>query len=87
MLPKFGCGIHDLVFQANSAALRGVVREKVRDALTLFEPRIDVLDVTVSTVGELGNQLDIGIEYRIRSNNSLNNMVYPFFLSEGTEQQ
>ena len=41
MRPEFGCGIHDLVFQANTAALRGIVQEKVREALTRWEPRID----------------------------------------------
>ena len=47
MLPEFGCGIHDLVFSANTAALRGLVAADVRDALTRWEPRVDVLDVRV----------------------------------------
>src|SRR5690348_14999285 len=49
MLPDFGCGIHDLVFQPNTAALRGQVQVKVRDALLRWEPRIDVLAVQVNT--------------------------------------
>jgi hypothetical protein len=38
MLPEFGCGIHDLVFQVNSAALRGLVQGKPRNYLLI---RID----------------------------------------------
>lgn len=49
MLPTFGCGIHDLVFQPNTVAVRGSVQAEVNDALARWEPRIDVLDVAVST--------------------------------------
>jgi uncharacterized protein len=83
MLTAFGCGIHDLVFEANTAALRGLVREKVREALLRWEPRIDVLDVRVETPPAERNQLLIYIAYRIRATNSLYNLVYPFFLTEG----
>lgn len=83
MLPDFGCGIHDLVFQPNTAALRGLLREKVRDALVRFEPRIDVVDVTVESVPQTANRLSIAIDYRLRVNNAFFNLVYPFFLNEG----
>jgi phage baseplate assembly protein W len=83
MRPAFGCGIHDLVFEANTAALRGMVRDKVREALTRFEPRIDVVDVRVETPAEARNYLLIAIDYRVRANNALFNLVYPFFLDEG----
>ncbi len=84
MRPDFGCGIHELVFEANSAALRGLVREQVRDALTRWEQRITVDDVRVETAPEGRNYLLIRVDYRIRTNNALYNLVYPFFLNEGT---
>jgi phage baseplate assembly protein W len=83
MRPDFGCGIHDLVFEANTAALRGVVQAKVRDALVRWEPRIDVIDVRAETAPDDPAQLLIRIDYRIRANNALFNLVYPFFLTEG----
>jgi phage baseplate assembly protein W len=83
MLPEFGCGIHDLVFEANTAALRGVLQGKVRDALARWEPRIDVLDVRVEAPPEARNYLLIKIDYRVRANNSFYNLVYPFFINEG----
>src|SRR6202023_1717627 len=49
MLPRFGCGIHDLVFATNSPATQANVQHLVKDALTEWEPRIDVLDVNVGT--------------------------------------
>ena len=84
MRPDFGCGVHDLVFQPNSAALRTLVTQRVRESLTRWEPRIDVVDVHAETAEEGRNQLLIRIDYRIRSNNAFHNMVYPFFLNEGT---
>jgi phage baseplate assembly protein W len=83
MLPEFGCGIHDLVFEANTAALRGLVQRKVREALLRYEPRIDVMDVEVEAPLEGRNYLLVRIEYRIRDNNTLFNLVYPFFLNQG----
>ena len=40
MRSDFGCGIHDLVFERNTAATAGKVTQAVRQALTVFEPRI-----------------------------------------------
>jgi phage baseplate assembly protein W len=70
MLPEFGCGIHDLVFAPNTAALHGVVQERVRDALVRWEPRIDLLGVRVETPPEARNYLVLRIDYRIRANNA-----------------
>lgn len=83
MLPEFGCGIHDLVFEANTAALRGLVSQRARDALVRWEPRIDVLDVRVETPPASKNHLLIRVDYRLRRNNAFFNLVYPFFLNEG----
>lgn len=86
MRPEFGCAIYELVGEANTAALRGMVREKVREALIKWEPRIDVQDVRVESPDEQRNRLDIRIDYRIRSNNAFYNIVYPFFFTEGPNQ-
>lgn len=84
MRPDFGCGIHDLVFQANTTALHGTVAERVRTALLTWEPRIDVLDVTVEAPVDATNTLLIRVSYRITANNTIHNLVYPFYLTEGT---
>lgn len=79
MRPDFGCGIHELVFEVNTASTAGRVSQEVRDALLLFEPRIDVLDVGVTPGGD-GEVLLISIEYRVRATNNVFNLVYPFYL-------
>ena len=82
MLPNFGCGIQDYVFSLDNALTRGQIAHEVRVALTRWEPRIDLLDVTIDSTTE-ANMLLIHIDYRLRANNALYNMVYPFFLKEG----
>ena len=83
MLPDFGCGIHELVFQPNTASLRGAVREKVVEAVRRWEPRVDLLDVRVETHAVQRTRLLIHLECRVRANNAFFNLVYPFFLNEG----
>lgn len=84
MLPTFGCGIHDLVFAPNNPTTQTNVTQLVKQALSQGEPRIDVLDVNVSAAPDEANMLLIRVDYRIRSNNAMNNMVYPFYVTEGT---
>jgi phage baseplate assembly protein W len=84
MLPDFGCGVHDLVFAPSNATTRTLVIDEVRTALVQYEPRIDVLEVTAESPPDEANLLLIRISYRIRSNNAIANLVYPFYINEGT---
>jgi uncharacterized protein len=84
MRPRFGCGLHDLVFSLNDASTVGRVKQSVWDALVLWEPRIEVLDVDVEVKGQ-GEVLLINIHYRVRTTNNHFNLVYPFYLEVGTQ--
>jgi len=87
MRPDFGCDIHDFVFDVHDAGTAGAICEAVREALTRWEPRIDVLDVATvpDVVGTLDiaepNRILIEINYQVRSSNSRFNLVYPFYLT------
>lgn len=86
MRPDFGCGISDYVFAPNNATTRGAIAHQVQQALMRWEPRIDLADVRVENDPGQQNLLLIHIDYRIRSNNAFHNLVYPYFLDEGTRQ-
>lgn len=86
MLPSFGCGIQDLVFAPNDQTTWGNLQHLVKDALTRWEARIDVLDVNVSGAPDEQHTLLIRVDYRIRSNNAFGNLVYPFYITEGAGQ-
>ena len=80
MRPDFGCGIHDMVFAVNNAATASAVAGAIRDALAVWEPRVDVLDVYAVPDPAQPSLLLIEINYQVRSTNSRFNLVYPFYL-------
>lgn len=83
MRPDFGAGLRQLVFEPINSATIALVQHQVEDALTLFEPRIDVLSVTVAPHDSLQGVLNIDLTYRIKLTNSEQNLVYPFYLEGG----
>ncbi len=84
MRPDFGCGIHDLVFAPINTATITLVENSVREALTVYEPRIELIQVKASADRAEEGKLLVMIDYRVRSTNSRFNIVYPFYLKEGS---
>jgi phage baseplate assembly protein W len=82
MLPEFGAGLRDFVFEPNSTPTRARIAEMVRRALIDWEPRIDLERVEV-TAGDENNVVLIHIDYVVRATNQFYNRVYPFYLLEG----
>jgi phage baseplate assembly protein W len=85
MLPRFGCGIHGYVFSPNSPSTRASIAEDVRNALTTWEPRIDLTGVAVDGTPDDPARLLVRIDYRVKKTNAFHNLVYPFYLQEGKE--
>ncbi|MCX6581399.1 MAG: GPW/gp25 family protein [Candidatus Aminicenantes bacterium] len=83
MRPDFGCGIHDYVFSVINTDTLTLVEASVREALTVWEPRIELIGVTVSADKASEGKLMINIDYKVRTTNNRFNLVYPFYLSEG----
>jgi phage baseplate assembly protein W len=80
MRPLFGCGIHDYVFAPNEPGTHGLIRHEVLEALRLWEPRIEVSDVTLEVDEENPSVLNVGIDYVLRATNERRNLVFPFYL-------
>ena len=84
MLPTYGCDIWRLVFRAINTTLIGQVEQMIAKAILNWEPRVTVVDLVVSPRPGTVGVLDVEIEYLIRATNSRSNLVYPFYLEEGT---
>jgi phage baseplate assembly protein W len=82
MHTDFGCGIHKYVFEVVNSATLTLIETSVREALTLWEPRIDLTKVEVSAENMKNGYLEIVIEYKVRTTNNRFNLVYPFYLKE-----
>ena len=87
MRPEFGCGVHDLVFDAIDAAMVGRMDTAIREALDRWEPRIEVTEIDFDLSGVGDGRLDITIGYRVRATNGKRNLVYPFYVIPAEENE
>lgn len=79
MMPTFGCGLRRFLMAPNTVMTRTAIARDVTDALTLWEPRIRVTDVTV-TPGEEPELVWIDITWVRLADLRPDNLVHPFYL-------
>ena len=80
MRPTFGCRAWELVFDPNHAATHALMTEYVREALTMWEPRIRVERVDSFRDPKRPEALIVEIRYAIKSTHDKRSIVYPFFV-------
>ena len=80
MRPTFGCRAWELVFDPNHAATHALMTEYVREALTMWEPRITVERVDSFRDPKRPEVLIVEIRYAIKSTHDERSIVYPFFV-------
>lgn len=83
MRPDFGCDIHEFAFASMDRTTCTMVESAVREALVLWEPRIEVEFVKALPDHGMDGKLRIGVTYRIRATNTEFNLVYPFHVRAG----
>jgi phage baseplate assembly protein W len=81
MRPDFGAGLRGLVFEPMSSRLMALIRYRVTQGLTTWEPRITLHEVNVEVTDPALGRLRVEIRYAIRATNTFYNLVYPFYLS------
>jgi phage baseplate assembly protein W len=85
MRSRFGSEVRSMLFEPATSDSAARLADTIRTALAEWEPRIDVLQVLVEPDLAAPTRFVASLAYRIRDNNSVLNMVYPLYLSEGTE--
>ena len=86
MRPTFGAGLNRFLFEPVNPTTMAALQTRVHDSLIDWEPRIDVIEVLVSPSPKSLSTVLIDITYRVRATNSVGNLVYPFYLGEGSSQ-
>jgi uncharacterized protein len=79
MRPTFGCNLKALAFAPNTDATANLARYYVAEGLSRWEPRIELVEVSVRNDNQRAYLL-IEITYRLRSTQDLRTLVYPFYL-------
>jgi phage baseplate assembly protein W len=84
MLPEYGAGLRPMLYENLNNTLIHLMKNKISQAILFYEPRIgtETIDVTHDTSTE--GLVWINIAYTISVSNERANMVYPFYLTEGT---
>lgn len=82
--PTYGCDISELSFESINVTLRTRLEDRIETAILMFEPRINVEEIDFELAQEEGI-IFIHIIYRIKTTNTRTNMVYPYYIKEGTD--
>ena len=85
MRPDFGCGIWDHIFDPITPSTLGAMTHAVREAVTRWEPRIELESVDAEPNPDSPGQVDIDIVYTIPATNDRRNLVFPFYVIPAEE--
>jgi len=83
MTPDFGCDMDIFLFEPLDLDLEQKIEDEIRRAILLYETRISVDGIGFDPDREAGALL-INVDYTIRTTNTRTNIVFPFYLKEGT---
>lgn len=89
MHPEFYCDLSAFIFSSSNAQTQSKIKSSIVQAILTNEHRVDVTmdDIQISPRLQQPQVLDITVNYTVRSSNSRSNIVYPFYLQEGTNVQ
>ena len=82
--PSYGCDLRRYLFETLDEGLVAYIRDLVNNAILYHEPRIRLTDLKLTPKPNEGMLL-IEVAYLIRSTNSRQNFVFPFYKGEGTD--
>ena len=83
MQPGYGCNTEKLLFEPLTTTLKSTMERLVKDAILFYESRIELDRVEIDH-DDLNGVINFHLEYTIRGTNNRINLVYPFYLEEGT---
>lgn len=82
--PEYGCNIRQWTFSRMNLSEKTRIANTIEMAILEGEPRIILESVDVNIKDEREGILWISIDYLVSQTNSRSNMVYPFYIKEGT---
>lgn len=87
MYPDYGCDLNSQVFEEIDRTTLANLSDLISTAITNYEPRIDLDTIDFDASKSNEGMLNVHISYMVRAVNVRNNIVYPFYLLEGTNVQ
>lgn len=81
MRGDFGTRIPDLLFYPGSEQNLRALEREVENAVTRWEARVELLDVTAEQDPSDDNRVVVSISYRVIRSNTRDSVVFPFYLN------
>lgn len=85
MQPEYGCDLSIINFEPVESDLLGMIEGTIQRAILYHEPRIILEDIMITTDKVLDGVVEISLEYTIIKTNRRNNIVFPYYIIEGTD--
>ena len=84
MRPEYGTYLSRLLFAPNDDTTAGLAIHYVRQALSRWEPRVEIVELDAGADPLLPERLNIILRYRVRASLVVATVEYPFDLQAGT---
>lgn len=81
MRARFGTNARRMVFAPGSKAHLKALEESIRDAVRDHEPRVRLVQVTVTPDPQEPERVEIEVGYTVRRSNTRSSVVFPFYLA------
>ncbi len=85
MQPEYGCDLSVLNFESVSNNFNKRVESIIQYAVLHFEARIILGEVSISSESYLDGLIEIKVNYTVRKTNKRSNIVFPYYIIEGTD--
>jgi phage baseplate assembly protein W len=83
--PKYGLDMHEILFEPMSTTMKTFLEDRVKTAILIYEPRINLLSLELDTSAQYEGRISIVMDYEVRATNSRYNLVYPFYTADSNE--
>lgn len=84
MRQDFGCIIHEHLFDRLDTSILDILTFELKQNIGNIEPRIIVDEIAINPVDVNDGRIEINIEYTVITTNVRDNIVFPYYLNEGT---
>tara|TARA_B100001093_G_scaffold514618_1_gene589045 strand:+ start:12810 stop:13223 length:414 start_codon:yes stop_codon:yes gene_type:complete len=84
MRQDYGCVIHEHLFDRIDESILEILEIELQENIGFIEPRIKVENISISNLSENEGTLEVKIDYTVITTNIRDNIVFPFYLNEGT---
>lgn len=81
----FGCDLQRFVHEKMTLTIQTQMQDVISRSVLLFEPRVTLHEVNFNLDNLYDGFVLIELDYTVRRTNTRSNMVFPFYLREGTD--